>query len=94
MTDVLHITPSREAFLQHAQEGNDSGLPRDSVTSRRRFRPIAKFGRAGEAFLCESVEGGEHLSRYSFVGCNPRGTRQDGDQVQVVEGGGRRPPTR
>ena len=28
------------------------------------------------------------MSRYSFVGCNPRGIiRQDGDQVQVVEGG-------
>ena len=47
-----------------------------------------KIRSGGEAFLCESVEGGEHLSRYSFVGCNPRGIiRQDGDQVQVVEGG-------
>ena len=47
-----------------------------------------KIRSGGEAFLCESVEGGEHLSRYSFVGCNPRGIiRQDGDQVQVVEDG-------
>lgn len=26
------------------------------------------------AFLFESVDGGEHLSRYSFIGCNPRKT--------------------
>ena len=28
----------------------------------------------GPSFLLESVEGGEHVGRYSFVGVNPRGT--------------------
>ena len=33
----------------------------------------------GESFLFESVEGGEHIGRYSFVGCNPRAViRQNG----------------
>src|SRR5262249_8285019 len=42
----------------------------------------------GEAFLFESVEGGEHLGRYSFVGCNPRAViRQLGSRVDVLEGG-------
>ena len=42
----------------------------------------------GESFLFESVEGGEHLGRYSFVGCNPRGMiRQTGDQVEWIEEG-------
>ncbi|MCP4894631.1 MAG: anthranilate synthase component I, partial [Actinomycetales bacterium] len=42
----------------------------------------------GESFLFESVEGGEHLGRYSFVGCNPRGMiRQTGDTVEWIEGG-------
>ena len=42
----------------------------------------------GESFLFESVEGGEHLGRYSFVGCNPRGMiRQSGDLVEWIEGG-------
>ena len=46
-----------------------------------------KIRSGGEAFLCESVEA-VNTSRYSFVGCNPRGIiRQDGDQVQVVEDG-------
>jgi len=42
----------------------------------------------GESFLFESVEGGEHIGRYSFVGCNPRAViRQDGQHVQMIENG-------
>jgi anthranilate synthase component 1 len=37
--------------------------------------------------LLESVEGGEHLGRYSFVGCTPRAViRQWGDRVELIEG--------
>ena len=42
----------------------------------------------GESFLFESVEGGEHIGRYSFVGCNPRAViRQTGGRVEVIENG-------
>lgn len=42
----------------------------------------------GESFLFESVVGGEHIGRYSFVGCNPRSViRQSGDRVDVLESG-------
>ena len=42
----------------------------------------------GESFLFESVEGGEHLGRYSFVGCNPRAIiRQTGDRIELIENG-------
>ena len=42
----------------------------------------------GESFLCESVEGGEHIGRYSFVGCNPRAViRQTGPRVELIENG-------
>src|SRR5438045_6639475 len=42
----------------------------------------------GESFLFESVEGGEHIGRYSFVGCNPRAViKQDGTHVQMFENG-------
>src|SRR2546428_1502682 len=47
-----------------------------------------KIRGAGESFLFESVEGGEHLGRYSFVGCNPRAViRQVRDRVEIVENG-------
>lgn len=42
----------------------------------------------GESFLFESVEGGEHVGRYSFLGCNPRAIlRQMGSRVDVIEQG-------
>ncbi|HUD84454.1 MAG TPA: anthranilate synthase component I [Candidatus Saccharimonadales bacterium] len=42
----------------------------------------------GESFLFESVEGGEHIGRYSFVGCNPRSIiRQTGSKVELIENG-------
>ncbi|MCI0534161.1 MAG: anthranilate synthase component I, partial [Verrucomicrobiales bacterium] len=42
----------------------------------------------GESFLFESVEGGEHLGRYSFVGCNPRSViRQTAHRIEYVEQG-------
>jgi anthranilate synthase component I len=49
-----------------------------------------KIGGSGDSFLFESVEGGEHLGRYSFVGCNPRAViRQSGAYVDVLEAGQR-----
>lgn len=34
------------------------------------------------------MEGGEHIGRYSFVGCNPRGViRQMGDRVELIVNG-------
>src|SRR5947207_3132496 len=48
----------------------------------------SKLRGRGESFLFESVEGGEHLGRFSFVGFNPRAViRQTGRQVEVVEHG-------
>ncbi len=45
-----------------------------------------KLRNPGGSFLLESVEGGEHLGRYSFVGCNPRAIiRQIGNKVEVIE---------
>ncbi len=40
-------------------------------------------------FLLESVEGGEQLARYSFLGCNPyRVLKYDNDEVTLNETGG------
>ena len=48
----------------------------------------AKLRGGGESFLFESVEGGEHLGRYSFVGCGPRAIiKQLGNQVSVIQNG-------
>jgi anthranilate synthase component 1 len=81
--------PSQQEFIGLARQGNLIPVARrllaDFETPLSAYRKIRG---QGEAFLFESVEGGEHLGRYSFVGCNPRAViKQTGDRVEVIEGG-------
>ncbi|MDW8309426.1 MAG: anthranilate synthase component I [Verrucomicrobiales bacterium] len=83
------ITPSLNEFLELATRGNlipvACRILADIETPLSAYRKIRG---GGEAFLFESVEGGEHLGRYSFVGCNPRAViKQIGNRVQVIEAG-------
>ena len=82
-------SPTPDEFLKLAAQGNVIPVTRrllaDIETPLSAYRKIRG---QGESFLFESVEGGEHLGRYSFVGCNPRAViRQTGDRVEVVENG-------
>jgi anthranilate synthase component 1 len=82
-------SPTLEEFLVLAKQGNLVPVTRrllaDIETPLSAYRKIRG---PGESFLFESVEGGEHLGRYSFVGCNPRAIiRQVGERVEVVENG-------
>jgi anthranilate synthase component 1 len=81
--------PNLEQFRKLAAQGNlvpvTCRLLADIETPLSAYR---KLRGPGESFLFESVEGGEHLGRYSFVGCNPRAIiRQTGAQVQVLANG-------
>src|SRR5437667_2151131 len=81
--------PTQEAFLKLAAQGNLIPVTRrllaDLETPLSAYRKIRG---QGESFLFESVEGGEHLGRYSFVGCNPRAViKQTGNRVEVNENG-------
>ena len=82
-------SPTSDEFLKLAAQGNVIPVTRrllaDIETPLSAYRKIRG---TGESFLFESVEGGEHLGRYSFVGCNPRAViRQTGDRVDVLENG-------
>ena len=82
-------SPTPEEFAQLATQGNLIPVTRrilaDLETPLSAYRKISG---SGESFLFESVEGGEHIGRYSFVGCNPRAIiRQDGQHVQILENG-------
>jgi anthranilate synthase component I len=84
-------SPTAEEFTKLATQGNLIPVTRrllaDFETPLSAYRKIRGHG---ESFLFESVEGGEHLGRYSFVGCNPRVViRQVGDAVEVIENGKR-----
>ena len=81
--------PTQDEFLKLAAQGNLIPVTRrllaDFETPLSAYRKIRG---QGESFLFESVEGGEHLGRYSFVGCNPRAViRQSGQRVEVIENG-------
>src|ERR1017187_8343984 len=82
-------SPTLDEFLKLAAQGNVIPVTRrllaDIETPLSAYRKIRG---AGESFLFESVEGGEHLGRYSFVGCNPRAViKQTGNRVEVIENG-------
>src|ERR1041384_7611678 len=82
-------SPSLEQFRKLAEQGNLIPVTRrllaDIETPLSAYRKIRG---EGESFLFESVEGGEHIGRYSFVGCNPRATiRQNRDKVEIIENG-------
>jgi anthranilate synthase component 1 len=81
--------PSQPEFLKLAGQGNLVPVTRrvlaDLETPLSAYRKIRGHG---ESFLFESVEGGEHIGRYSFVGCNPRSIiRQTGAKVDLIENG-------
>lgn len=76
--------PTREEFVEYAKRGNlvpvYRELPADLET------PVSvnlKLRGQGNSFLLESVEGGEQIARYSFIGVNPARV------IQLGEGGER-----
>src|SRR5580700_11286850 len=82
-------SPTLDEFLELATQGNLIPVTRrilaDLETPLSAYRKIRG---QGESFLFESVEGGEHIGRYSFVGCNPRCViRQNGSTVELIENG-------
>src|SRR5215467_2262578 len=82
-------SPSLQEFVRLASQGNLIPVTRrllaDIETPLSAYRKIRG---PGESFLFESVEGGEHLGRYSFIGCNPRAVIvQRQNTVEVLENG-------
>ncbi len=77
--------PDQEEFTKLSADGNLIPVTRQILADFD--TPVSAYWKLrdqGETFLFESVEGGEHLGRYSFVGCNPKTIiRQLDDQVEV-----------
>jgi len=85
--------PSYAEARKLARQGNlvplVASMPADLETPVGVYLRLASRGRA--AFLLESVEGGEHSARYSFVGVNPRAVfLGSGDRYELREGRTRR----
>jgi anthranilate synthase component I len=81
--------PGQHEFLTLAGQGNLIPVARRILADLETpLSAYLKIRGQGESFLCESVEGGEHIGRYSFVGCNPRAViKQIGGRVDLIENG-------
>lgn len=69
---LFAYTPSREEFRRLAHQGNVVPVYRDILADME--TPVSVFTRLTHrpnAFLLESVEGGERMARYSFLGADP-----------------------
>lgn len=66
------VFPSKREFLRLARRGNVIPVYREILADLE--TPVSCFLKVGEspyAYLLESVEGGEKLARYSFIGGSP-----------------------
>jgi len=86
------IKPSRAEVHQHFEQGDHVPVYRTLIADLE--TPVSvymKLKEAGKpAFLLESVEGGEQVGRYSFIGVNPKGLITVKDNIATFERDGQR----
>ncbi|MGH9399745.1 MAG: chorismate-binding protein, partial [Thermoanaerobaculia bacterium] len=86
----MNAPGERERFLGAARPGGcvavARAFPSDELTPVMLFRRMRASGR--ECFLLESVEGGETIARYTFLGCGPSARLTIRGQAVEEERGG------
>src|SRR6266404_5901471 len=90
---MLDLTPATfEEFAREATRGNVVPVVRSVLADLQ--TPVGAFlriaGDASHAFLLESIEGGERVARYSFLGANPWMVARGQGPKTVLEINGRR----
>lgn len=82
--------PSREEFIEKSRQGNLIPIWRevlaDTETPVSAFYQVAYGRRYG--YLLESVEGGERMARYSFIGSDPFLVFRSKNQTATIEENG------
>lgn len=90
-------SPDKQTFMERAERGNLIPVWREfladqetPVLAYERMRTdLLRNGKTQGAFLLESVEGGEHIARYSFLGGAPRAMfRGFGRRVEIEQADG------
>lgn len=81
----MQVYPSSEEFERLSHKGNLVPVYAELMADYE--TPVSVYGKLramGPAYLLESIEGGAHLNRYSFIGCRPELTieaRLGGDTI-------------
>ncbi|VGO20515.1 anthranilate synthase component I [Pontiella sulfatireligans] len=92
----MAVVPDRETFLEQAKQGNLvpvwAELLADQETPVSAYKRVRTYLRerddASHTYLLESVEGGENIGRYSFIGGTPRTIiRAYGRRVEIATNG-------
>ncbi len=92
----MAVVPDRQTFLEKAKQGNlvpvwkevlaDQETPVSAYERVRTF--LRQREHASHTYLLESVEGGENIGRYSFIGGTPRTIiRAYGRRVEIATNG-------
>jgi len=69
----MNLQPSKDEFAALARQGNTIPVYLDlTADCETPLAAYAKLRAEGPAFLFESIVGGEHISRFSFLGTDPR----------------------
>jgi anthranilate synthase component 1 len=90
-------TPTQDQFLEKAKQGNLVPVWRELLADQD--TPLSCYERlcahlkargyeSASTFLLESVEGGEHIARYSFLGGLPRAMIRSKDGVTEIDENG------
>jgi anthranilate synthase component 1 len=84
------MSPDFETFQSHAREGNV--VPVSKVLSADLETPVSAYlkltAKSRFSFLLESVEGGEKIGRYTFLGADPfLIVRAQGEKVEITRNG-------
>src|SRR2546422_4847309 len=90
---MLDLKPATfEEFEREAERGNVVPVVRSVLADLQ--TPVGAFLRIADnaqyAFLLESIEGGERLARFSFLGANPWMVVRGRGTETIVEKGGAR----
>ena len=90
---MLELNPKTfDEFLADAKNGNVVPVVRSVLADLH--TPVGAFLRvansAEQAFLFESIEGGERLARYSFLAANPFMTVRSKNSQTIIENGSQR----
>jgi len=86
----FNVHPNLDTFLAHAREGNV--VPVYKTVTADLETPVSAFlklaGQSRYAFLLESVEGGEKIARYTYLGADPfLILRASGERIEITRGG-------
>lgn len=81
----MRVFPEQEEFKRLASEADVIPVRAEfTADAETPLSAYAKLSARKPAFLLESVVGGEQVSRYSFVGCDPRKVIACGEKETVV----------